>query len=266
MMRLLTILCLVGASVAFGGGGMMKKYANMKIMASCVGDETVMGWKMQMKAACDKCKGEDVTQTMIDIQAMLKEMRRESSPFKRMISASGPVYVPVPVYINQPQQFSSFQPSSFRTKRSAIDLSPEGIEEFKEKMMSKISNITCVLKELKFMDENNQPNYDFVSEEINSLQVDEPLKNDFLEAMDMCRDFAMCMPVEKAKHPIKKELGTTMLFMKCMHMKKIMVCMQKDMKKYAPLMGFEGDVESEEDGDLLDNITEMLFMEDSFLM
>ncbi|XP_064109448.1 uncharacterized protein LOC135217471 [Macrobrachium nipponense] len=239
----------------------------MKIMSSCVGEDTVVNWKTQMKAACDKCKGQDVTQTMVDIQAMLKEMRKQSSPFKKQASMSPPIYVPVPVYVNQPQPFfSPIQQPAFRTKRSSIDLSPKGIENLKETMMAKISNITCVLKELDLMDENNQPNYDHVVEEINKLSVDVDLKNDFLEAMDMCRDFAMCMPVEKAKHPIKKELGTTMLFMKCMQMKKILVCMQKDMKKYAPLMGFEGDVETEENGDLFDQITEMFYMEDSSLV
>ncbi|KAK7079420.1 hypothetical protein SK128_023818, partial [Halocaridina rubra] len=52
------------------------------------------------------------------------------------------------------------------------------------------------------------------------MNIDEGLREDMREAMDMCRDFAMCLPVEKARSPMKKELGTAMGFMKCMHMKK----------------------------------------------
>merc|ERR1711872_155114 len=224
MLRILTVLCLVGASMAhMGAEAMMKKYAYTKIMSSCMGEETVMNYKMEMRAAYAKCKGQDIEQTMLDIQAMLKELRRKYSPFTRQSGAQNPVYVPVPVYVNQqPQQFPVVQQlSSFRSKRSMdMDLSPEGIEKIKQKMMAKISNMTCVLKEMNYMTADNQPNYEAFNTMVNELPVDEMLKEDFREAMDMCRDFAMCMPVEKAKHPVKKELGHMMAFMKCIHMKK----------------------------------------------
>merc|ERR1712002_61762 len=252
MIRIITVLCLVGATIAFmGKEEMLKKYAYSKIMSSCMGEEFVMNWKMEMKAACDKCKGQDIEQTMIDIQAMLKQLRKNYSPFTRQTQQQQPIYVPVPVYMNQQPQFP--QLSAFRAKRSMDwDLSPEGIEKMKEKMMAKISNVTCVLKEMKCMTADNQPNYEYYNQQVNELTVDEALKEDLREAMDMCRDFALCMPVEKANTPFKKELGTTLAFMKCIHMKRAMVCMKHDMKKYAPMLGFEGDV------NMLDEVMTML--------
>jgi len=247
MLRILTVLCLVGASFAHGGAeAMMKKYAYSKIMSSCFGEETVMQYKIEMKAAADVCKGQDVTQTIVNIREMLKEMTKRFSPFIRQ-NQQQPLYVPMPMYYPQ------FQPNSFRTKRS-IDLSPEGIERMRANMMAKISNMTCIMKELNYIDANNQPNYAYFNEEVNKLTVDEGLKEDLREAMDMCRDFAMCMPVEKAKHPIKKEFGTTAAFMKCCHMAKAKVCMKHDLKKYAPMMGFEGDVATEEGEQIIDEI------------
>jgi len=261
MLRIATILCLVGLAMSGGMGGeaMMKKYGYMKIMASCFGEEKVMEWKMGMKAASDKCKGMDVQQTLTNIQAMLKSMRKYYAPTRQ--AQQQPLYVPVPVYVNQQQPFQQFQqfPQGFRTKRSAgWDLSPEGIEKMKHKMMSKISNMTCIMKEMNIIDADNQPKYEYFESEINELAVDQRLKDDLLEAMDMCRDFAMCLPVEKANTPIKRELGTAMGFMKCMNMKKAMVCMMNDFRKMAPMMGFEGDINSSEGDDLVTQISNML--------
>jgi len=229
---------------------MMKKYAYMKIMSSCLGEETVMQYKVQMKAAAETCKGQDVTQTLVNIQEMLREMMKRNSPFTRQTQQQ-PMYVQVPMYYPQ------FQPNSFRTKRS-VDLSPEGIENMRTKMMAKISNMTCIMKELKYIDANNQPNYEYFNEEVNSLTVGDAMKEDLREAMDMCRDFAMCLPVEKAKHPIKKEFGTTIAFMKCCHMQKVKVCMKNDLRKYAPMMGFEGDVNTVEGEELIDELNTLI--------
>ncbi|KAK7083446.1 hypothetical protein SK128_012270 [Halocaridina rubra] len=236
MLRVLSVLCLVVAAQAWGGNeDMMKKYAYSKIMSNCFGEEFVMNWKMQMKAACDVCEGKDVMQTVVDLQKMVKELQKKYSPF-RAAASQQPMYVPVPYYQAQPY----FVPQSFRTKRSMHDLSPEGMQMMKEKLMMKMSNVTCVMKEMKYITEDNQPNYEYFNEELNKMNIDEGLREDMREAMDMCRDFAMCLPVEKARSPMKKELGTAMGFMKCMHMKKAMVCMKHDMKKYAAMMGMEG--------------------------
>merc|ERR1711915_435444 len=134
--------------------------------------------------------------------------------------------------LNQIPQFPVF-----RTKRGlgGPDLSPAGIKKMKAKMMAKISNVTCVMKELNYMDENNKPNYAYVEEK-----------------------FANCMPVEKANSVVKRELGTTIAFMKCMHMKKALVCMKHDLRKHAAMMGFEADVNTSEGEDMIDEIHTML--------
>ncbi|KAK7079421.1 hypothetical protein SK128_023819, partial [Halocaridina rubra] len=146
MLRVLSVLCLVVAAHAWGGDeDMMKKYAYSKIMSNCFGEEFVMNWKMQMKAACDVCEGKDVMQTVVDLQKMVKELQKKYSPF-RAAASQQPMYVPVPYYQAQPY----FVPQSFRTKRSMHDLSPEGMQMMKEKLMMKMSNVTCVMKEMKY--------------------------------------------------------------------------------------------------------------------
>ncbi|KAG7161131.1 uncharacterized protein LOC121875443 [Homarus americanus] len=224
---------------------MLKKYAYIKIMSSCVGEEPVRQWGQQMKAACDKCHGIDTYDIIPDFQDMLNELRRNA--YRR------PMYVPVPVYspyqfpqypqmpqftqYGQVNQYNPYQNvAGMRTKRFA-PLSPEKIETLKERMTAKISNITCVLREVKMLDSNNMPNYAYIGQEILNLPVDDSLKADFGEALETCRDFSMCLPVEKAKNPLKKELGTALAFLKCMMMKEVTACMRADFHKYAAEMG-----------------------------
>merc|ERR1711915_841311 len=103
-----------------------------------------------------------------------------------------------------------------------------------------MGNITCALKKLNYLNEDNTPNYDAVFQEIADMEIDENLKADLLDAMDMCKDFSTCLPVEKAKNPLVKEMGTAMGFIKCGTMKKIMACMKNDMRKYAEMGMTEG--------------------------
>lgn len=56
---------------------------------------------------------------------------------------------------------------------------------------------------------------------ITKMKIDDDLKADLLYSVDVCRDFSMCLPVEKAKHPLKQELGTAIGFMKCFSMHEV---------------------------------------------
>merc|ERR1712212_389956 len=96
-----------------------------------------------------------------------------------------------------------------------------------------------------FMDENHQPIYDATIQYFKNLQIDDELKADLLDAMDMCKDFAMCQPVEKAKHPLKRELGTAMTYFKCGLMLRDQACMKHDLRKYASEIGDDGYVDDE---------------------
>jgi len=138
-------------------------------------------------------------------------------------------------------QFNQAAQGRFQSLNRAKRSEHSVVDHLEEKMKAKVGNITCVLKEMGFMDENHQPIYDAVIQIFKDMQIADDLKADLLEAMDMCKDFAMCLPVEKAKHPLKRELGTAMGYFKCTSMKEVKVCMKHDMKKYADEMGHTED-------------------------
>ncbi|XP_042859327.1 uncharacterized protein LOC122245474 [Penaeus japonicus] len=231
VVMLAVVLCLCASTLGFmpGAESMVKKYAYMKVMKSCLGEEKVMGWVKEMKEAISECKGDAVD--FEDTEATDLYLER----LRRM-----PTYVPVPMY--QPY-FSQFKAPFGRRMKRSFDFNPANFEEMKEKMVAKISNMTCALRKLEMITDENEPNYELFESEIDGLEVNGPLKADLMEAALMCKDFSMCLPQEKAKHPLMKELGKVIGYMKCCNMKKLMACMKNDFRMYAAEMGFEGPID-----------------------
>jgi len=235
MLRIAVLLCVVVATYGWGSEMAIKKYGHMKIVSSCFGEEVMKEWLVKWKDATAKCKNEGASMTDLpSYRQYLMELRS---------GASKPEYVPVPVpyYFPQqgqmPQMMASQNRFSFQSLNRVSRSAPFNMDELEEKMKAKLGNITCVLREMNLMDENNQPIYDTNFQYIMDLQIADELKADFLDALEMCKDFSMCLPVEKAKNPIKKEFGTAMSFMKCCYMMQETVCMKHDMRKYAKEMG-----------------------------
>ncbi|XP_037786327.1 uncharacterized protein LOC119582161 [Penaeus monodon] len=225
-------------------------------MSSCVGEEAIMQLEGAMKEAESKCQGDDMMDDMPSLRSYLMELRE---------AASRPVYVPVPIYqpyifhqqpglqqSNQyPQytQYSQFNqvPQSYvfgynqyqTTNRAKRNADYGKMEEMMTSMQSKISNITCILKELKYLDENNNIDISETTKSIMNFDVSDELKDDLMDGATMCRDFAMCLPVEKAKSPLKRELGVPLGFFKCLVMKNLEACMKNDLREKAARMGQE---------------------------
>lgn len=71
------------------------------------------------------------------------------------------------------------------------------------------------------LDSNNLPNYEYIGKETLNLPVGDGIKAEMAEAIEVCKDFSTCLPVARAKHPMEKELGAAMAFLRCMAMKKV---------------------------------------------
>ncbi|XP_037786089.1 uncharacterized protein LOC119581975 [Penaeus monodon] len=228
MLRIALVLCVVASSLgSMVPEAMIKKYSYMKAMKSCVGEETVKKWMMNMKAAIAACKEEPVGDIdMSSFDDFLSDITR------------GPNIIPVPF---QHGMVHPRHPGGLDRMKRFINT--DKAEEMKEEMKTKLSNITCALRKLEYINEDKTPNYGKFKEEIEAMEITETLKKDFLMAVDMCQKFSQCLPVERVKHPFMQEMGTTMGFMKCCGMKRMTMCMREDFRKYASESGYEGDVE-----------------------
>merc|ERR1712179_121166 len=88
--------------------------------------------------------------------------------------------------------------------RREVHNTSEILEQMKEKITYKIANVTCMLRELNWINEDKTPNYPLHETYIKEIS-DAYLKDQLLYGFDMCKEYANCMPVKKAKSPFKKD-------------------------------------------------------------
>jgi len=221
-----------GLCSAGGLGGYMeqsmKEYAHYKVQEDCFGKEVVVQYHKEMMEASRKCTVEGYYGNgtdLLDFQDIINEIRAAALRYDPEENA-GQSYKLVPVLING------------RYRRAADNSAAEQLAELKEKMVYKITNVTCMLKELKYMNDDKTPNYEHFEKYINKID-DAFLRNNLHYGYDMCKEFSECMPVTKAKTMIMQELGTCISFFKCMEMKKMEACFKKDFREAMHDYGFD---------------------------
>merc|ERR1719495_53893 len=181
MLRLVVLVAFTGLCSAGGLGGYkesaMKEYAHYKIQEECFGKEVVVQYHKEMMEASRKCMVESGNGTdLMDFQEIINEIRAAAL-------------------------------KNDRYRRAADNSAAEMLAELKETMVYKIANVTCMLKELKYMNDDKPPNYEHAEKHINKIN-DAFLRNQLMYGFDMCKEYSQCMPVKKAKTMLMQELGT----------------------------------------------------------
>lgn len=65
------------------------------------------------------------------------------------------------------------------------------LEALTSRMSSKVRNVTCVMQELGYLDENLEPNFQKITERIAALPVGEELKRDMQDGVTFCQQFSV---------------------------------------------------------------------------
>ncbi|XP_037083087.1 uncharacterized protein LOC119103599 [Pollicipes pollicipes] len=256
---LLVAACLCAVSDAWIPKKLLKKYAMKKIMGSCYGEELMAEVKREIKAACDKCHGEAGPE-LPQLRSQLASMFGAANVAQPVAYQHAVQYVPVPAPVR-------FQPVSYqyqrRWKRSHHgSITPEKLEMMRVKASSMVGNITCVMREMKMLDSNNQVDFVSIEKRIMALPVSKELMDDLKEGMERCRDFAACMPSQVfEKSPILAGFGKQMAFFKCFQMAKVESCMKQDFREdYYPMLLRSG-LDMGEDESFQTIVTSMLLEE-----
>jgi len=238
MLRLILLVALASLCSAGGGGykqAMMKKYAHHKIMEDCFGRDIMKKFITEMMEASKKCStGHPHESTHeIDFKEIINEIRSAALQAGSG-SPSNQYYQLVPVL----QGGRYRRQADAGTEQEHTQTAAEKLAYLKEKMTYKINNVTCMLKQLNWINEDNSPNYELFEKYTNEI-TDPFLKKQLFYGMDMCRDYAECMPVKKAKNPMLKELGTYIFYQQCVEMQKLQACFKKDFRYMMADYGFD---------------------------
>jgi len=236
MLRLVVTVCLV-ALVAGGGhgGNKMKKYAQMKIQQSCFGEKYINDEWDKYKASSKKCSTQPqlIPTDQIEFSDIIDEIRDMALPWGHR------------------EDTELFKNLGQRNKRHVGEekhshTTAEKLYHLKERMACMISNMTCMMLDQGCMKADNTPDFDFYTQKIDSWtgpqeeKVQNEMKEELKWALDVCKDFSMCISPKRAKSPFMKHLGHVISFAKCMEMKKMQICMKQDFKKYAEKAGYPG--------------------------
>lgn len=74
------------------------------------------------------------------------------------------------------------------------------LEALTSKMSGRVKNVTCVMQELGYLDENLEPNYSKIRERIGSLPVPDELRNDIQDGVTFCQQFSVSDKEESIKN------------------------------------------------------------------
>ena len=84
------------------------------------------------------------------------------------------------------------------------------------KITAFISNATCVFREMKMLDADNQVDLSSMKERVAKMPVDAALKKDLDLSLDACHQFAGCLPEYFFEKPaVSMGFGRQMVFFKC---------------------------------------------------
>ncbi|XP_054272350.1 uncharacterized protein LOC128992676 [Macrosteles quadrilineatus] len=151
--------------------------------------------------------------------------------------AYNPYYPPPGGYYPPPAPYyhSPFYPPYYRGQRTSRDFDIRGqLDSLAAKMTGKVRNVTCVMQELGYLDENLEPAYDKMIDRISRLPIAEDLKRDMTDGVNFCRQFAQCVPDER-KDKLAREMVRPIFFFRCYKHKKLEACIMKDVRdKYNP--------------------------------
>ncbi|VVC43406.1 Pheromone/general odorant binding protein [Cinara cedri] len=145
----------------------------------------------------------------------------QPQPYPGAYPMMGQMYQPQPYY--QPYF------GTHRTSRvGGFDVRNQ-MDTMTAKMTGKIRNVTCVMQELGYLNQNMEPDYENMNDRVMRLPIAEELKQDMVDGITYCKKFSMCVPDER-KDKFAKELVRPMFFFKCYKHKKLESCIMKDIR------------------------------------
>lgn len=246
-------------SLAYAGDSvdmnMMHKLNKYNLLANCFGSEMMAEWSLKQYKAMEFCQS--IQSPMFSGPASglkpFPEINIEQiNALRGLLSNPALSSLLGSANTKQNQRWEEVWGQFLnRNKRAAegglLEVTEEDREEFmmdmadfKESMMAKMSNLSCVLTQLEMLDGAGEINMDHFSYETMSQQMgNTPAGKDSLFVRKMADSFSDCHDISRAwpqksldRHPLTKKHGRHMIFFECSKKAKVMNCVKFQMHQY----------------------------------
>ncbi|XP_059092413.1 uncharacterized protein LOC131887755 isoform X2 [Tigriopus californicus] len=114
---------------------------------------------------------------------------------------------------------------------SHADDNGQELNQLRNNIISKVSNVTCILTRMNYLDDKGLIAKDSLKANIQKMPLDEIMKAELVQSVDTCAKFSSCLPLEEFETvPIAKTVAPAVLFVNCLKGKRIEVCIKKDLR------------------------------------
>jgi len=258
MLRLV-ILSVLGPLAVLAGESvdmnMMHKLNKYNLLANCYGHEQMTEWSLKQYKAVEFCKS--IQSPMFSGPAagikpfpainaeQINALRGllNNPALSSLLGGAGNAQQ------NQrwEQVWGQFLNRNKRAAEGLLEVTEEDKEEFmqdmmdfKESMMTKLANLSCVLTQMEMLDGAGEINMDFFSyDSFSKIMSKSPAGQDSGFVRKMSDSFSDCYDISRAwpqksldRHPLTKKHGRHMIFFECSKKAEMMNCVKFQMHQY----------------------------------
>merc|ERR1712123_13449 len=217
-------------------------YEMMKMMMKFSGSEKNMDMS-EMMHSMEKMYGNDYKMTeqdynKFDMMKMANKKNFDSQDFKNYNYA--PPQARFRFKRQAPESTKPHQKPDYTKPTPGLDRGDRlfaKLQEQKREMEARVGNMTCVLRETKVLNKDNEIDINSLKQSIQQYTLPSPwFKNRFEELIDICHETAVNIPADISdEHNIEGQFGSVNLahvktFMKCCKEGKQKLCMNQDTK------------------------------------
>merc|ERR1711994_1056755 len=263
-MKFLLVFCLLGLVAGSEDYKMFMKWAKTKAMESCWGEDNMKIYTVNMKKAVAKCQQKDVPEldlppfrainrlinNMVGMSSHKEFEDQEMRYFTKFFR-----YMQMMKMMNNDdddhhyqENYGQCKPTTYSQTKDSSDMMEkmkmmmmmkEKLEHMMKEHVEEISNMTCVLRELNVIDQNNNIDVSAMKKDAEQYKLPSAWFGDrYEEILESCYQVAENLPASLQDKVLPnnyngpmRNLAKIKSFMTCCKSAKMKLCMYQDTKK-----------------------------------
>ncbi|XP_042859103.1 uncharacterized protein LOC122245217 [Penaeus japonicus] len=209
--KMLMIILATGLATTLGQTFLNDDYSYRQVLTACLGEDLFFGLLKTFNDVMLECSQEVVEPEEappLDYPALFDTLVR---------NGLRPQPLPVAQPSLSPVTFSQFVPTTFHLAAVAVT--------------DRLSNFTCALDKLEFIDDDFEIQYEKLKEDLDNFRIDQELKEDLKNIIDFCKDLVECMPEPLVPTVLSPKLRRIIGFHRCAREMRYQACVKHDYRQ-----------------------------------